>query len=91
MAVEQSSSEPAREQGSVDQVANGRRRHSAVAEKVIDARIDRNHGVEDAGLRVDVELNQDLRLLGGHRSVRSAGEGVLDGVFLGGDLAQASG
>ena len=53
----------------MDQVAHRRGGHSPVPEQVVDAGIDRNHAVKDAGLRVDVELNQDLRPGLGHRSV----------------------
>ena len=63
---------PAREKGPVDQVANDFRRHAAVAEKMVDARVDGHDAVEDAGLRVGVELDQDRRLRGtGHSSETS--------------------
>ena len=50
----------AREHGAVDQVAHLRDLHVAVAKQLVDAGIDRHHGVEHAGLRVAIELHQDL-------------------------------
>ena len=35
-----------------------------MTEQVLDTRIDGHHGVEDAGLRIGVELDQDLRFHG---------------------------
>ncbi len=49
-----------REQGPVNQVANVLRRHAAVPEQMLDTRIHGHHAVEDAGLRIGVELDQDL-------------------------------
>ena len=46
----------------MDEVADRLGRDPAVAEQVIDARVDRDHAVEDARLRVDVELDQDRGL-----------------------------
>jgi hypothetical protein len=54
----------------VDEVADGRRGHAAVAKQVRHARIDRDDAIEDARLRVDVELEQDRGFGGGVRHRR---------------------
>ena len=63
-AVAVRSAGPAREECPVNQVADVLRRHAAVAEQMLDTRIDGHNAVEDAGLRIGVELDQDLRFHG---------------------------
>ena len=58
------SAAPSGEEGPVDQVADRLGPDPAVAEQVVDPRVDRHHAVEDARLGVGVELDQD-RGLGG--------------------------
>jgi hypothetical protein len=53
----------ARENRAVDEVAHSARLHAAVGEHVLRASVHRHDPVEDAGVRVAVELDQDLRLL----------------------------
>jgi hypothetical protein len=60
------------EERPVHQIAHGVRGYSPMAEKVVNARIDRNHGIKDARLRVDVELNQNLGFLVGHQLAQPA-------------------
>ena len=62
-----------REQGPVNEVANVLRRHATVAEQVLDTGVDGHDGVEDAGLWIGVELDQDLRFHGSDSSSRRTG------------------
>ena len=54
----------------MDQVADIARLNAAVLQEAIDARIDGHDRVEDAGVRIRVELDQDFGF--GHGSMRSA-------------------
>ena len=49
----------AREQGPMDEVTHAIGRHSAVSEKLRNARINGHHAIKDAWLRVGIELDQD--------------------------------
>jgi hypothetical protein len=43
----------------MDKAPNIVRRHVPMAEQVLDTRVDSHDGVENAGLRIGVELDQD--------------------------------
>ena len=55
---------PAREDGAVDHVADLLRLDAAVAEHLVGTGIDGHDAVEDAGVRVAVELDEDFALFG---------------------------
>ena len=64
-----------REEAAVDQLADVLGRDAAVSEQVVDPGIDGDDGVEDAGLRVGVELEEDRGLHRACGSLRDADEG----------------
>ena len=56
---------PAREDGSMYQIAHLLGLDAGVAEEVLGAGIDGHNPVEDAGLRIAVELDEDFSLIHG--------------------------
>jgi len=50
----------ARKNGAVHEVAHLLNRHASVAKYFIRARVNRDHAIKDARLRITIDLNEDL-------------------------------